>query len=293
MSTKNSIFPHTALRALLLCSLFSLCGLFSPLTQQAYAQGVAQGMSYVRIVHASPDIGTADIFVEGTTLLTNFAFATATNYVQVPPGTHKVQVALIGRGPNASVISQDLTVEPGIAYTVAALGTNATGFSLLVFKDDNTIATGMSKVRVYHLSPGTGAASVTAGNNTIVSNLAYEQASDYRSIPTGSYTFNVSIAQTSTTLSASATLPANTVTSIFAVGLLNGTPKIRLITSQAQGVPGMPGTGSDPNSQNAPHTPVSEPLPIPSWSLAIALLLCALVGMVGLTWQRKRFFSRK
>lgn len=283
MSTKNQVFSRIILRALLVCSLFSLLGLFSPLTQHASAQG----MSYVRIVHASPDIGTADVFVEGTTLLTNFEFGTATSYVQVPPGTHKVQVALIGRGANASIISQDLTVEPGIAYTVAALGTTATGFSLLVFKDDNTITAGKSKVRVYHLSPGTGTASVTAGNNTIANNLTYEQASDYQNVPTGSYTFNVSIAQTSTTLSVSAELPANTVTSIFALGLLDGTPKIRLLASQAQGIPGLPGTGSDPNA------PVNEPSPAALWGLSIAMLLCCLSGIVFITMRRKRAFAAK
>lgn len=283
MSTKNLVFSHLVLRALLVCSLLSLVGLFVPLTRQASALG----MSYVRIVHASPDIGTADVFVEGTTLLTNFEFATATGYVQVPPGTHKVQVALIGRGANASIITQDLTVQPGIAYTVAAVGTNATGFSLLAFIDDNTIATGMSKVRVYQLSPGVGATTVTAGSNTIASNLAYKQASEYQNIPTGAYTFNASIAQTSTTLSVSAKLPANTVTSIFALGLLNGTPKIRLIASQAQGVPGLPGTGSDPNA------PASTTAPTFSWSLAIALLLCSLVGMGLVAFQRRRSISRK
>ena len=283
MSTKKLVFSHLVLRALLLCSLLSLVGLFVPLTPRASAVG----MSYVRIVHASPDIGTADVFVEGTTLLTNFEFATATGYVQVPPGTHKVQVALIGRGANASIITQDLTVQPGIAYTVAAVGTTATGFSLLGFIDDNTIATGMSKVRVYQLSPGSGATTVTAGSNTIVSNLAYKQASEYQNIPTGSYTFNASIAQSSTMLSVAATLPANTVTSIFALGLLNGTPKIRLIAAQAQGVPGLPGTGSDPNA------PASTSAPTFSWSLTIALLLCSLVGMGLLTFRRRHSISHK
>ena len=283
MSTKKWVFSHLVLRALLLCSLLSLVGLFVPFTPRASAVG----MSYVRIVHASPDIGTADVFVEGTTLLTNFEFATATGYVQVPPGTHKVQVALIGRGANAAIITQDLTVEPGIAYTVAAVGTTATGFSLLGFIDNNTIATGMSKVRVYQLSPGAGSATVTAGNNTIATNLAYKQASEYQNIPTGSYTFNASLPASNTNLSVSANLPANTVTSIFALGLVNGTPKIRLIASQAQGVPGMPGTGSDPNA------PTSTATPAFSWSLPIALLLCSLAGLAFVTFRRRHAFKHK
>src|SRR5438876_366867 len=137
---------------------FTLVALFSMQARPASAESPA----FVRVVHASPDIGTADVFLDGTRVLSNFAFGTVTDYVTIPPGPHKVQVALIGKGPNASVITQTLTVQAGVAYTVAGLGNKSTGFSLKVFIDNNQLAPGQAKVRIYHLSPGTGSVNVSA-----------------------------------------------------------------------------------------------------------------------------------
>jgi hypothetical protein len=95
----------------------------------------------VRAIHASPDVGTADVFVDGAKLLSSFQFGAVTSYVAVPAGPHKVQIALVGKGINAAVISETLAVSPGVAYTVAAVGTQATGLSLEVFVDNNLLAT--------------------------------------------------------------------------------------------------------------------------------------------------------
>jgi len=266
-------FATLIFRVSLLCALLSCFGFFSSM-QVGLVH--AQGMAYVRIVHASPDIGTADVFVEGSNLLTNFEFGTVTNYVQVPPGTHKIQVALIGRGVGASIITQNLTVDAGVVYTVAALGTKASGFSLEAFVDNNSIAGGKAKVRIYHLSPGTGTVNVATGSNTLVSGLTYKEASNYVTVPQGSYALQVSATQNNTTLPHSVSLQANTVTSVFAVGLLNGSPSIRLVDAQVNGVPGMPGTGSDPHP-----LPGAQPSATP-WLIAILALfvLAACTGMI-------------
>ena len=38
----------------------------------------AQSPSFVRVIHASPDVGTADVFVDGTKLLSSFQFGAIT-----------------------------------------------------------------------------------------------------------------------------------------------------------------------------------------------------------------------
>src|SRR6266480_463378 len=208
----------------------------------------AESPAFVRIVHASPDVGTADVFLDGTKLLSNFQFGTVTDYATIPPGPHKVQIALIGKGVGAAVISQTLSVSAGIVYTVAALGTKSTGLSLHVFTDNNHLSSGMTKLRVYHLSPGTGTVSVSNGNNTVISELSYPEASNYLTLPAGSYTFHITANQSKATLPpVAATLKSNMVTSVFAVGLVNGTPQIEFVTAQVTGLPGVPLTGSDPN----------------------------------------------
>src|SRR5215469_9253869 len=103
---------------LLACEVFVLVALMGLQPRTVSAESPA----FVRVVHASPDIGTADVFLDGTKILSNFQFGTVTDYATIPPGPHKVQIALIGKGIGASVITQVLSVSPGIAYTVAALG---------------------------------------------------------------------------------------------------------------------------------------------------------------------------
>lgn len=242
--------------------------------------------AFVRIIHASPDVGTADIFVDGAKLLSSFQFGAVTGYVAIPPGPHKVQIALVGKGIGGSVLSQTLSVTPGLAYTVAAIGSHQTGPSLEVFVDSNYVVPGSTKVRIYNLSPNAGAVSVSNGSNKLLSSLAYQQASNYLALSAGSYTFNVAASSPSTNLSLPSTLKANTVQSIFLVGMLNGNPQLQLVQSAANALPGMPGTGSSPY-------PVSNGS-YGSWSLnpwllalLVAIVVCGGLLFVGTGAARK------
>jgi len=227
--------------------------------------------SFVRVIHASPFVGTADVFVDGAKLLSSFQFGAVTDYVAVPAGPHKVQIALVGKGINAAVISETLAVNPGVVYTVAAIGTQATGLSLEVFIDNNLLSPGTARLRVYQLSPDGGSIAVSTQGKTVLSGISYQNASNYLALPVGGYTLDVDSPTNNTTLPLSVTLNANTVTSVFAVGLFNGNPKIQLVSAQVQGVPGVPDTGSDPNALSQPNG--VQPLTPWAWPLAGAAFL--------------------
>jgi Domain of unknown function (DUF4397) len=242
----------------------------SIITQVLPVSAQTTNPSFVRIIHASPEVGTADVFVDGKKLLSSFQFGAVTDYVAIPAGPHKVQIALVGKGIGASAITQTLAVSPGVAYTVAAVGTKATGLSLEVFIDNNLVAPGTAKLRVYQLSPNAGSINVATQGKTITSGVNYQQAGLYLALPQGSPTFNVIAPQVNATLSISATLKTITVTSIFVVGMFNSTPKLELVLAQTQGLPGLPGTGSDPTPTVQPAT--SQPL-LPWFIGALAFLL--------------------
>jgi hypothetical protein len=87
--------------------------------------------AYIRVIHASPAVGTADVFVDGNLLLSSFAFGAVTDYVPLPAGPHKVQIALVGKGIGAAAITQTLAVQPGVVYTAAAIGSQATDLSII------------------------------------------------------------------------------------------------------------------------------------------------------------------
>lgn len=221
--------------------------------------------AYIRVIHASPAVGTADVFVDGNLLLSSFAFGAVTDYVPLPSGPHKVQIALVGKGIGASALSQTLDVQPGVVYTAAAIGSQLTGLSIAVFIDNNVLAAGKAKARVYNLAPDAGPFNVSANGNTLLSQVSYQQASDYLTLSSGSYNFTLAASSSGVSLPLAQTLGVNTVTSIFAVGLANGSPKLELVPAQVKGVPGVPPTGSDPRP--LPDTIQSQPLV--SWLLSI------------------------
>ena len=271
----KKVFTHVMYGVLVLTALLALFILFGPQMQSAKADSP----SFVRIIHASPDVGTADVFVDGSKLLSSFAFGTVTNYASIPAGPHLVQIALVGKGVNGAALTQTLNVSPGVAYTVAALGTSASGVSLQVFIDNNQFSPGMAKLRIYHFAPDLGSVSVTNGNSVNVSGLSYPQASNYLTVTPGSYNFTFSSTQSSGTYPVTATLSANMVTSIFAVGLLNGTPKFTFTTSQVSGLPGLPGTGSDPNAVTEIVAPTNPVLPMIKLLSGAALLILGTIGV--------------
>ena len=251
--------------------LFGLCGLAALFGTQSLTAS-AQSPSFVRIIHASPDIGTADVFVDGAKLLSSFQFGAVTGYVAVPAGPHKVQIALVGKGIGGSVITETLAVSPGFAYTVAAVGSQSTGLSLKVFIDNNLLAPGTAKFRMYQLSPDGGTVTIATGGKTVLSGLGYQGASNYLAIAKGGYTFVVSSPSNNTALPLTTTLNANSVTSVFVVGLFNGIPKVQLVSAQVTGLPGVPNTGSEPNAPAQPDH-VQPPTPWAWYVLALSLLL--------------------
>jgi hypothetical protein len=277
LKRSNTVTPFMYYFLLLSVVLFIAALVGTPATSAS-----AESPAFVRIIHASPAVGTADVFVDGNRLLSDFGFGTVTGYATVPPGPHKVQIALVGRGPGASAINETLNVSPGVAYTVAALGSQVSHLTLEVFVDDNQLNPGMAKVRFYHLSPGTGSVNATTNGQEVIQGLNYQQASSYVAVHPGSYTFSVDVTQPSAQFSVPATLQANTVTSEFAVGLFNGTPKIQFVSSQVPGVPGLPSTGSDPNPTAAPVS--TQPSMSGLWKM-LALLVVATVALFA--WRFK------
>ena len=265
------IFMHAVSYLLVGAGLFGIGGVAAFFGVQTFSSSAhsATSPAFVRVIHASPDVGTADVFVDGAKLLSSFAFGAVTGYAAVPPGPHKVQIALVGKGIGGAAITQTLAVSPGYAYTVAAIGTQQSGLSLEVFVDSNLLSPGTVKFRVYQLSPDGGPVSVSARGNMLLNGVGYQNASSYQSIAAGAYTFQVDSPGNNTTLSDTTTLTANTVASLFVVGMFNGNPKSALVNSQVPGVPGVPNTGSDPVVQGDGALPL-----VPwSWPLGLASLL--------------------
>lgn len=249
--------------------------------QAAQAAANDDNASYVRVIHASPYVGTADVFVDGQMFLSSFQFATVTDYAKLPAGPHKVQIALVGKGINAAALTKDLQVGAGYTYTVAAVGATPSTLDLQVFVDNNQVVANHAKVRVYHLIPNGGAANAVLDADTKINGVGYEKASDYVTMDTGSYNIKVTVPQQNWDDAVSTTLNSNKVLSIFAVGMFNGTPQVQLISKDTQGIPGLPQTGSNPVTAD-----FATPAPI-VWLPVFTVLLIAALAVTRYRLKRK------
>jgi hypothetical protein len=251
--------------------------------------GAQSGDARVRVLHASPDAPAVDVYVDGEEAISNLAFGSITDYVTLPAGTHSVEVfPASADGMGDAVIAADLQIAAGTDYTVAATNVLA-DIAPAVFVDDNTQrATGNARIRVIHLSPDAPAVDIAAaGAGTLLSGLAFPDASDYLEVPAGTYDLSVLPAGTDTVALPlpGTTVNAGSVITVFALGLLEGDPALRALpvadasyTQQAtpaatpSAVPGPPHTGTGLASATADNDGAL------SWSLLAAGAALAVLG---------------
>jgi hypothetical protein len=188
------------------------------------APTMAADSANVRVLHASPDAPSVDIYLDDAVVdaLTNVPFGTISDYLPIPAGDHNVKVYATGTTSDP-VIDADVTVASGASYTVAATGAleSITG---QVLEDEPSARCDNAQVRVVHFSadaPAVDVATVGAAPaDAVVKNLEYPNATDYLDLPGGTYDLEVRLAGETTVA-----LPLPDVTiedcraySVFAVG---------------------------------------------------------------------------
>ncbi|MEF8838116.1 MAG: DUF4397 domain-containing protein [Haloarculaceae archaeon] len=152
--------------------------------------------AHVRVVHASPNAPNVDVWVNGTAVLEDVTFGAISAYLDLPAGTHTVEIAAAG-DPETVVFSGDLTVDAGTAYTVVAAGEIGDmadePFAPLVLTDDNSDpGTDSARVRLVHASPDAPAVDVTlaSSGDALFDGVPFGGAG-YVEVPAGDYTIDV------------------------------------------------------------------------------------------------------
>lgn len=236
--------------------LVALACAVAPIPSHAAPQTNAAPAAYVRLVDAAPAHTSVDVYLDNQNhpLQSGLAFGTVTSYLSIPAGSHTVAVTTAGQPRSAALATTTLHVTAGQSFTVAVLGTSASQAELAVFSDDLTIASGMAKLRVYHLSPDAGAShAVLLSGQTIIPDISYKNASFYLTFKPGTYNLNLVVDSTGQSVPLTATLQPNTLTSIFCVGLLHGSSgsatAFKFVVAMTPAIPsGLPATGFDPQS---------------------------------------------
>jgi hypothetical protein len=161
----------------------------------------------VQVIHNSADAAAAvvDVWLNETLLLDNFAFRTASPFVDAPAG-EEFTIAIKGpdsQDPNNPIWSQNYTLMEGETYILVANGiVSASGydpaspFDIYVFSGAREMATNTmnTDVLVFHGAtdaPTVDIVEVGAGAGTIVDNLAYGDFDGYLELPTANYSLDI------------------------------------------------------------------------------------------------------
>ena len=188
----------------------------------------------VRVVHASPDAPAVDVYADGAKVLTNVAFKGSSDYLSVPAGSHNFKVFATGANPASDkpVINADAMLNAGKDYTVVAIGKLADIKPLVLVDNNAAPAAGKAHVRVVHASPNAPAVDIAVkGGAVLVPNLAFGKDVGPLPVDAGTYDLEVRAAGTTTVALAvnGVALAPGKIYTIFAVGLLNETPKLEAL----------------------------------------------------------------
>jgi hypothetical protein len=242
----------------------------------------AQNDARIRVLHASPDAPSVDVFLDGSEAISDLAFDEITDYVAVPGGDHNIQVfPASADGTGDPVIEADVTLTADTDYTIAAVGLVA-DIEPLVLVDDNTApAAGEAKLRFVHASPDAPAVDIYAeGAGVVVPAAAFKDASDYLGLAASTYNLEVRAAGTETVALdlPGITLEEGKVYTAFAVGLLEGDPALKAkltvdATFEPAAADGLPVSGGAPPTDGSSNTSL--------WLIAFGAGLVGLVVLGG------------
>ncbi|MCP3032100.1 DUF4397 domain-containing protein [Halobacillus sp. A1] len=201
-------------------------------------------MAKVRVLHASPDAPGVDVFVNDEAVVEGAEFKDATDYLELPAGDHTVDIYAAGTmGDEDPVLSSEVSVESGQAYTVAAVNT-LENLQLEAFEDSMEAEEGMADLRVGHFIPDGPAVDVGAiEGDAIFSGAEFPMVTDYESVEAGSYDLEVRTTEGDQLIDLSGTeVEEGNVYSAFAVGTADS-PEILLLQDNQTMPSEMPATG--------------------------------------------------
>ncbi|BCJ95960.1 hypothetical protein acsn021_35290 [Anaerocolumna cellulosilytica] len=185
----------------------------------------------LRVFHAVADAPNVDVYANDTLLVRDLTYGEYTEYLPVPNNNYRITLYEAGTRDNPLVSNMFMVTDDTMA-TIAAVGT-LEDLGLLSIPDNMTNpSSGNAKVRFVHLSPDAPAVDITLQDGTVLlPDVSYKQMTQYIEVSPGDYTLEVRVAGTDVVaLTVSdLDLEEDTLYSIYAIGLAEGTPELEAV----------------------------------------------------------------
>lgn len=186
--------------------------------------------SRVRVLHASPDAPSVDVYANDRLLLADISYQEVTAYIRVPSGRYRIDIFPAGSTTNP-IKSEVIRVEAGNTYTLAATGI-AEELQLVAIHDQLSMTPGRAKVRFLHLSPDAPAVDVgVKGGETLFRDVSFQEATEYVTVHPGGQVVQVRPAGQETVVLEvpGVTFEPNKTYTVVATGFLEGKPSLEAI----------------------------------------------------------------
>ena len=248
----------------------------------------AAGDGYVRLAHLSPDTPAVDVYLKSDSdavkaqTFPGVAYGALSQYLRLPAGTYSVAMRKSGADPSTKpVLTTQVTVESGAAYTVAGVGRYA-DLGLRVLTDDLKLPEpGQSKVRIIQASVRAPVLDVDVNNGPeIADGVQFATTTEYRKVKPGTWTVKVQPSGGGKSSTLPCTLGAGSVYSLLVLDAKGGGLKTELhVDAGRQGAVPLGGVatgdgGSQPGS----------PMPM---ALLVAGIAAVLTGGVVVAIRRR------
>ncbi len=184
----------------------------------------------ISVIHASPDAPSVDVRVNGAVAFAGIPFTGDAGPAALTAGSYDIEVVPAGLSEPV-VIDATVDFDPNTSYSVVAIG-RLEEIAPLLLVNDLTLDADKARVRFVHASPDAPAVDVAVtGGPVVFPGASFGDASDYLPIPAGTYDLEVRLAGTQTVVLPlpGVTLEANTVLSVYAMGLAFGEPALQAV----------------------------------------------------------------
>lgn len=187
----------------------------------------APSTAYVRLAHLSPDTPPVDVYLSSVSdpalrfTVPGVAYGAVSDYRSLPTGSYTVAMREAGAPADSPpVIATSLTTVGGDAYTVAGTG-RYTDLGLQVLDDDLTMpAPGDARIRVVNAAAGAARVDVAiAGGPVVAQGVEFAGTTEYRTVPAGDWTLQVTVPGQPEPRQVPVSAPANSVSTVL---LLDG-----------------------------------------------------------------------
>ncbi len=249
-------------------ALVALTGAAGPAAATTHAPA-SSGYGWVRLAHLSPNTPPVDVYLysygmpNAMIVLHHVSYGTVSGYERVPHGEYTVAMRGAGAPPSSTpVLSNNLMVHPGHAYTVAGVGPNK-ALRLQVLDDRLTTPKGKSLVRVIQASLKEHEVTVTAGQATLAHNLPFASVTGYGTDSPGTWVVHAKGASES--WSGQVKLTAGTIHTLVVLDSSKGLEVTDLMDAAGSSV--MPNGGAATGFGGTAPAPASSSLP---WLAAVA-----------------------